>query len=124
MSKKEGQKFIGDFRYYRPLLADGTISNLGGAVIAFTEKDGRVFAAVSFAHPNDNFSFQYGRNKANGRLAQLLSKPELDDEDIYFVRESNLGDFFRVFDAYMADDLEYFRNGKEGPQREEQAAQA
>lgn len=116
MSKK--REYAGQFRHYRPRLEDGTIYNLGGATLSYTELDGKVYGALSFCSPFDNFNFQYGRNKADGRLSQLLRKPELDDEDIYFVRESSLEDFFRVFDAYMSDDLEYFRNVPEEQERE------
>lgn len=56
----------------------------GGAVLAYVERDGQLFAAASYCHPNDNFNFNTGRNKAEGRLVQLLEDVDRADFDKYF----------------------------------------
>lgn len=84
------------------------IDSKGGATVAYTEQDGKLFAAVAYCNPTDNFQYRYGRNKAAGRLQQLLAKPELNDSDKYFVLDS---DGLAELHRFMVDDLGYFHRG-------------
>ena len=61
------------------------ISPQGGATVAYTEKDGKLFAATACCNPKDNFNYAYGRNKAAGRLTQLLHNPEKQDDEMYHI---------------------------------------
>ena len=118
---KQKREYAGKFRHYRARYSDGSVYNMGGCTLSYIEMDGKVYGACAFCSPYDNFNHQYGRNKADGRLVSLIRNPELADDDLYFIRKGSLADFFRVFDTYMADDLEYSYNGQ---QKAEEAKQA
>lgn len=77
------------------------ISPQGGATVAYTEKDGKMYAAAAYCNPNDNFNFAYGRNKAAGRLTQLLHNPEKQDDEMYhiFPAEDGLQNLRKFFEA-------------------------
>lgn len=114
MSKKKSKiVYVGKFIHYRlHSEADGSILSRGGATASILEKDGKTYAAVAYCNPSDNFNFQYGRAKADGRLTRLLDNTGLADDDKYFVREGTAADFVRALDSFMSTDMGYFSRGR------------
>lgn len=57
------------FRHFRNKNQDGSISNLGGATVAFEKIDEKTLkVAMAFCHPQENFIKKEGRVKSAGRL--------------------------------------------------------
>lgn len=76
------------FQHYRNIDFSTNVpftSNMGGATVATADKDGKTYAAVAYCNPIDNFSREYGRRIAESRLKQLINKPEIADDDRFFV---------------------------------------
>lgn len=110
------RKYKGKFMHFKEEVSSG---GNGGATISYVveeAKDGqrRVRAGVSFVHPNDNFSYEYGRNKADGRLTQLLlerTKPGNAGSYLDFLVPPE-GDPVGFLIEYMEDDYAMIPRGK------------
>lgn len=98
------------------------INSTGGATVAYLEKEGKLYAAVAYCNPTDNFCYKYGRNKAQGRLTQLTNKPELDDSDKYFILDPKTG--LSTLHKFMTDDMGYIHRGPRKKEKVEAAAAA
>lgn len=110
---KTAIKYVGKFLHFRPLSErDASILPQGGATVSVLEKDGKTYAAVAWCNPFDNFNFQYGRAKSDGRLTRLLQNPSLADDNVYFVSDDAPADFVRRLDEYMSGDMGYVSNGR------------
>lgn len=79
------------FSHFRDIDKRGNVNPRGGATVAYRTEGKYTHAAVAFCNPIDNFNFQYGRNKSNGRLTQLLARKELADDQTYFIFNSEQG---------------------------------
>lgn len=79
------------FSHFRDIDKRGNVNPRGGATVAYRTEGKYTYAAVSFCNPIDNFNFQYGRNKSNGRLTQLLARREIADDQTYFIFNSDKG---------------------------------
>lgn len=77
------------FQHYRNIDFSTNVpftSNMGGATVATADKDGKTYAAVAYCNPfTDNFSRQTGRRISESRLKQLIRKPEIADDNLFFV---------------------------------------
>ena len=88
------------------------VCSQGGATFAYVERDGIALGAMSYCHPSDNFSRMLGRNKAEGRLVQLLANAELEDENKYFIGvlddyNNSLAEWLQSVRYLLTSDLEY-----------------
>lgn len=105
----------------KALVTDG-INSRGGATVAYLEQEGKLYAAVAYCNPTDNFCYKYGRNKAQGRLTQLTYKPELNDSDKYFILDPATG--LETLHKFMTDDMGYIHRGQRKKEKAEAAAAA
>lgn len=81
----------------------------GGATLAYEVRDGLLYGAIAYCNPSDNFNHKYGRNKANGRLQQLLFGTREKDHDKYFVLPEESG--LDTIASFLIDGMGYFRRG-------------
>lgn len=69
------------FAHFRILDDDGNVEPRGGATVAYLGTRENITAAgLSYCSEDDNFAYQYGRDKAIGRLLQGVKGGMASDE--------------------------------------------
>ena len=112
--KKNAQVEGVSFLHFRILQkrehADGSeflVQGSGGATLAYVEIDGLALGALAYCHPKDTFNKTIGRNKAEGRLKQLVDNPDLADDDVYFTTILEDDESIYTWLATMTNHLQY-----------------
>lgn len=109
------------FKHFRapPTIKGERMSPQGGCTIAYIDNGEKRYAAVSYCSPLDNFQFRYGRDKAAGRLVQLVSGTVEADSDKYFQTDAALDKFLTTLDGFMIRDMGYVRPYEASTPRQE-----
>lgn len=102
------------FSHFRKNNSDNSIATKGGATIAYLPVGDKLFAAVAYCSPRDNFCYGSGRLKSSARLAYLVDHPEHatvpKNEDKYFVidmHDNNISRAVSTIRDHMVDGLGY-----------------
>lgn len=93
------------FRHIRNINDDGTVSNRGGATVAYQEvKPGLIRVAMALCSNRDNFCRKTGRTIAGGRMNSQVASGFIETSWENFIKSM----------PYTMDDLEYEMKRIEG----------